>query len=91
MPTARLDLNGKYDTAGALTLEEGRSLSAQVTTGTGTLSLMGDITLNAFQGSSGASPAARISGNLDLGSSFNGITAYNGNAAGGAAVARAAA
>src|SRR5207237_916049 len=36
------------------------------------LSLLGDVTVNNFQGSSGASPAARISGKLDLGSFFSG-------------------
>src|SRR5439155_24252283 len=70
--TGTLDLNGFSDQIGNLTLFVGRSRAAQVTTGAGTLSLLGDITLTAFQGSSGASPAARISGKLDLGSFFSG-------------------
>ncbi len=70
--TGTLDLNGFDDQVGSLTLLVGRSSAAKVITGAGTLSTLGDITTNTFQGSSGASPAARISGNLNLGSFFSG-------------------
>src|SRR5262249_61040371 len=65
-------LTGPNDQIGSLTLLVGRSSAAKVTTGSGTLSLLGDVTVNNFQGSSGASPAASISGKLDLGSFFSG-------------------
>ena len=78
-----LNLNGFNNQIGTLVMYQGRSQSAQVMTGTGTLSLLGDIGVNvqqanfgnaqAFEGTSGASPPAQIAGNLDLGSSFDGI------------------
>ena len=67
-----LDLNGFNDQIGSLTMSVGRSTAAQVTTGSGTLALLGDVTVNGFQGSSGASPAALIAGKLDLGTFFSG-------------------
>src|SRR5439155_25335700 len=67
-----LDLSGFSDQIGALTMVVGRDAAAQVTTGSGTLSLLGDVNLTNFQGSSGASPSALISGKLDLGSFFSG-------------------
>src|SRR5690606_4669746 len=67
-----LDLNGNNDVIGSLTLTTGTTYSADVTTGAGTLTLGGNLTLNAFQGSSGATPAATISGKLDLGTFFSG-------------------
>ena len=80
-----LDLAGFSDTIGGLTLFTGRSSGAVVQTGAGTLSLLGDITVTNFQGSSGAAnpanpdtglfSAALIKGNLDLGSSFSGAAA----------------
>ena len=70
--TGTLDLNGYDDQVGNLTMWIGRSSAAQVMTGAGTLSLLGDVTVSGFQGSSGASPAATISGKLDLGVSFTG-------------------
>ena len=82
--TGTLDLNNRNDQIGTLVLFQGRSSAAQVTTGTGVLSLLGDIGVNVntgdwtkanpFQGSSGASPEAVISGNLDLGAYFSGIS-----------------
>jgi autotransporter-associated beta strand protein len=68
----RLDLNGQNDTVGTLNMVTGRSASAQVTTGTGILTMLGDIAVSSTADSSGASPAARISGNLNLGSFFSG-------------------
>src|SRR5207248_1084554 len=67
-----LDLNGFNDQVGSLTMAVGRDRAAQATTGAGTLSLLGDVTVNAAQGSSRASPAAQIAGKLDLGTFFSG-------------------
>ena len=83
-----LDLKGKTDTIGSLAMLLGRNDAADVAIGAGTLSLMGDIVVNgtviataaAFQGSSGSSPAATISGTgggkLNLGTFFSGAAAW---------------
>ncbi|MFN4257798.1 MAG: autotransporter-associated beta strand repeat-containing protein, partial [Gemmataceae bacterium] len=69
-----LDLNN-FDTAiGNLNLFVGSTFSADVATGSGTLFLMGNVLVTGFQGSSGASPAATISGNLHLADAFSGGT-----------------
>lgn len=75
-----LDLNGKNETITGpggsgntvLTLVIGPTFSANVSTGTGTLSLGGaagesGVKVTALPGTSGTSPAAFISGNLSLG------------------------
>src|SRR5581483_11493076 len=72
-----LDLAGFNDQVGNLTLTVGRDAASQVSTGAGTLSLLGDVTVNTFQGSSGLSPAARVSGNLNLGAFFSGAGGAN--------------
>jgi autotransporter-associated beta strand protein len=69
-----LDLNGHSDEIGHLTLFEGVTYSADVTTGAGTLIMDGNLTLTAYQGTNGQSPAATISGKLDLGTFFSGGT-----------------
>ncbi|MBY0513582.1 MAG: hypothetical protein K2P78_06680 [Gemmataceae bacterium] len=68
-----LDLNGFNDRVGSLTMSVGRDRAAQVTSGAGMLSLLGDVNVNAFRGSSGNSPAARIAGNPDLGTFLSGV------------------
>jgi autotransporter-associated beta strand protein len=68
-----LDLNGKHETVGHLNMFLGRSSASLIATGAGTLALMGDLDVNAFQGSSGATPPAEIRGNLDLGTFFTGV------------------
>ena len=73
-----LTFNGNSDTIGNLVLTLGSTYSSDVTTGAGTLTLGGNLTLQQFQGSSGATPAATISGNLDLGTFFSGGAAGNG-------------
>ena len=67
-----LDLNGFNDQIGNLTMLVGGGSAAQVATGAGVMSLLGDVTVNGSQGSSLISPAAVISGKLDLGSFFSG-------------------
>ena len=49
-----------------------------MTTGAGTLTLGGNLTVNTFQGTSGATPAATIGGSLDLGTFFSGGAAGAG-------------
>jgi fibronectin-binding autotransporter adhesin len=73
-PSGLLDLNNFNDTIGNLSMLTGATFSANVATGSGLLTLGGSVTLSSAEGSSGASPAAVISGNLDLGSlgSFSG-------------------
>jgi fibronectin-binding autotransporter adhesin len=73
--SGRLELNGHRDTIGNLTLVTGVTASADVDLGGGTLTLGGNaVTVNAFQGSSGVTPAATISGGtLDLGTLFSGV------------------
>jgi autotransporter-associated beta strand protein len=74
---ATLDLNNFSDTIGALTLEIGTGNGADVTTGTGTLTLGGNVTLTTInQGAIGAT----ISGNLSLGGATRTISVDNGNA-----------
>ena len=67
-----LDLNNNNDTVGTLTLTVGTTYSSDITTGAGILTLGGNVTVNAFQGSSGASPAATIAGKLDMGVFYSG-------------------
>jgi fibronectin-binding autotransporter adhesin len=73
-----LNLNGNSDVTGNLVLTTGTTYSADIMTGAGTLTLGGNISVNNFQGSSGVTPAATISGNLDLGSFFSGGASGNG-------------
>jgi autotransporter-associated beta strand protein len=63
-----LDLNGFNDTIGSLTLVTGQTYSANITTGSGMLTLGGNLTVTGAEGTTGQSPAATISGFLDLGS-----------------------
>jgi len=72
--SGRLEFNGHNDTIGNLTLVTGVTSSADVLLGGGTLTLGGNaITVNAFQGSSGATPAATIDGGtVNLGTLFSG-------------------
>lgn len=67
-----LDLNNNSDVIGNLVLTTGSTYSSDVTSGSGTLTLGGNLTVNTFQGSSGVTPAATISGKLDLGAFFSG-------------------
>jgi len=69
-----LNLNNFTDILGTLTLTVGQTYSSDVTMGgTGTLATLGAITVNAFQGSSGVSPAATIAnGTLNLDPLFSG-------------------
>jgi fibronectin-binding autotransporter adhesin len=68
-----LDLNGFSDTVGNIVMVNGATYCADIATGAGTLTLDGaSLTVNAFQGSSPASPAATISGKFDLGTFFSG-------------------
>ena len=61
-----LDLNNKSDSITGLTLETGRLNSANVQTGTGTLTLAGDVIVNTVGVTDGTSPAATISGKLNM-------------------------
>lgn len=76
-----LNLNNQTDTVGNLVMVTGRSVSAQLTTGSGQVILTGDITVNPAADSSAAGPPARISGTLQLGPFFSGA----GGVAGGVA------
>lgn len=77
-----LDLGAFNDTIGSLAMVTGGSSGAVAQSTTGVLTLLGDITVTNFQGSSGAvdvgnpdtllTSAALIKGFLDLGSSFSG-------------------
>lgn len=77
-----LDLHGNSDTIASLALVTGRSRGGVVQTGTGTLTLLNNIDVTAFPGSSGAvdvgnadtglASAALIKGRLDVGSFFSG-------------------
>lgn len=62
-----LDLDGFDTQVGPVTMVNGPTYSADITTGTGTVVLTGNVTVNNFQGSSALSPPSLISGNLDLG------------------------
>src|SRR5262249_42871985 len=74
-----LDLNGRSDVLGNLILTTGTTYSADITLGGGTLTMGGNLTVNNFQGSSGVTPAATISGGtLDLGTFFSGGGAGSG-------------
>jgi len=74
LSTGVLNFNGSSQTIGNLVLTTGVSSSSEVNLGGGTLTLGGaSITLNAFQGSSGSSVPATISGGtIDLGEFFSG-------------------
>jgi fibronectin-binding autotransporter adhesin len=76
--SGRLDLNGKSDALGHLTLFTGPNASASVATGPGTLSfgefLYSGITVSTFGATDGTAPPAEIAGNLDLGSIPRSIT-----------------
>ncbi|HYF48890.1 MAG TPA: autotransporter-associated beta strand repeat-containing protein, partial [Planctomycetota bacterium] len=67
----------RSDTIGALTLESGAGTGASIVTGTGTLTLNANVTLNAF--GTGA-VAATIAGNLSLGASTRTFTVNDGSA-----------
>jgi autotransporter-associated beta strand protein len=67
-----LDFNGFSDAIGNLVLRTGTTYSSDVMTGAGVLELGGNLTVQTFQGSSGATPPATISGNLNLGTFFSG-------------------
>ncbi|MEA3209933.1 MAG: hypothetical protein QOE70_2990 [Chthoniobacter sp.] len=71
-----LDLNGVSDSFGALTLEAGTASGGQVTTGAGTLTLGGDVTLT-INGTGAA--GASITGNLALGTSARTFTINDGS------------
>ena len=74
-----LDLNGRSDTLGNLVMTTGATYSADIVLGGGTLTMGGNLTVNNFQGSSGVTPAATISGGtLDLGAFFSGGAAGSG-------------
>ena len=72
--SAFLDFNGFTDTIGNLTMFEAQTYAADIDLNGGTLIFGGaTLTLNAFQGSSGLTPAATIAdGTLDLGTIFSG-------------------
>src|SRR4029077_21070824 len=73
-----LDLNGNSDLIGALTVQSGTNSGAAIPTGTGTLTLGGDVTLAVSgRGAVGAS----ISGNLSFGTSAGTISVADGAAA----------
>ncbi|MFH1044538.1 MAG: autotransporter-associated beta strand repeat-containing protein, partial [Pseudomonadota bacterium] len=75
---ATLDLNNYNNTIGSLTLQSDTSTASSVTTGAGTLTLGGNVTLNSTgTGATGAT----VSGNLDLGGATRTFTIANGNAA----------
>ncbi|MDX1948077.1 MAG: autotransporter-associated beta strand repeat-containing protein, partial [Pirellulaceae bacterium] len=75
-PSGLLDLGAFDDVIGNLTMQTGPVASADITgTAASLLSLGGNVTLTGgFQGSSGASPAATITANVDLGPLFSGGT-----------------
>ena len=65
-----LDLNGKSDTIvgnGLLTLNVAPSFSSEIRTGSGILTLAGNLTVNTAAQTHSGTPAATISGKLDLG------------------------
>jgi fibronectin-binding autotransporter adhesin len=75
---ATFDLNGFSDTIGNLSLQSGPIAGASVTTGTGTLTLGGDVALTV---SSTGSLGATISGNLNLSSTIHTFSIADGLAA----------
>ncbi|HEX3658961.1 MAG TPA: autotransporter-associated beta strand repeat-containing protein [Pirellulales bacterium] len=63
-----LNLNNYNATVGNMTLDLGQDYSAAIATGTGVLTLLGNMTVNANGGTNPiTTPAITISGNLDLG------------------------
>jgi fibronectin-binding autotransporter adhesin len=66
--SGQLDLNGFNQTLNSVTLTAGPIFSATIDTGSGTLTLGGDVTVNANVGTyTLVSPSAMINGNLNLG------------------------
>ncbi len=75
-PSGVLDLNGFTDAIGLLNMSTGPTFSADVQTGsTGQMILTGTVSVNnsVTAGSSGVSPAATITGNVDLGTLYSGV------------------
>ncbi len=75
-PSGVIDLNGYTDAIGLLNMSTGPTFSADVMTGsTGQIILTGTVAVNgsAPAGSSGLSPAATITGNVDLGALYSGV------------------
>ena len=74
LSTGLLDLNGFNQSVGNIVLNTGVTNSGDIVLGGGTLTLGGaSLTVNGFQGSSGLSPAATITGGtLDLGTFYSG-------------------
>src|SRR6185437_8626074 len=64
--TVDLATNNKSDWVNGIVLETGRVTSSLINTGSGTLTATGDITVNTFGVTDGASPAATINGTLQL-------------------------
>ncbi|WP_010585260.1 beta strand repeat-containing protein, partial [Schlesneria paludicola] len=76
--TAQLNLQGFNESIAALNLESGTSSGSTVTTGAGTLTLLGNLSLvSTGTGATGA----LISGNLSLGGATRTVTVADGNAA----------
>ncbi len=66
--TGALNLNGNDETVGIVTIDRSPTSAGSISTDAGTLTLEGNLTVNrTFTGSSGFTPAATISGNLNLG------------------------
>jgi autotransporter-associated beta strand protein len=76
----KFDLNGFNDAITTLTMESGSSSGAAVTTGGGTLTLGGNVTVNA-NGSGAVGASISGGGFLDLGAANRNITVANGLAA----------
>ncbi|MBL8825981.1 MAG: autotransporter-associated beta strand repeat-containing protein, partial [Planctomycetaceae bacterium] len=68
-----LDLNDFNNQAGNIVISRGQVASGDIATGTGTLEIVNNLTVNAFQGSSNATPAATISGKLNWPALFSGV------------------
>jgi len=75
-----LDLNGKSDSIGALGLEQSLTSAGDVTTGAGTITLTSDLYTLVYGGTTGASPAAGIAGNLNLNSGYRTVNVRGSNA-----------
>ncbi|MCB1078027.1 MAG: autotransporter-associated beta strand repeat-containing protein, partial [Verrucomicrobiae bacterium] len=65
--TASLDLNGFDQTTGAVTLFVGPQASSSLSTGAGTLTMNGNLTLSVIRGGTTTAVPATISGNLAIG------------------------
>lgn len=85
--TGVLDLDGFSETIGGLSLESGATSGAQVTTGAGTLTLGGNVTLTTSL--AGGAVGAAIVGKLDLGGATRTFTIADGAAADDLTVAAA--